>query len=501
MYDCVVTGGFVVLQGQEPFRCAIGIRDGRIVSLAEHIDPREGKEVVDANGMVVLPGGVDCHLHLGIYRPLEQDVASETESSLVGGATTVISYFRTGKHYLGRSGPYREILPLVLQATKGRAHTDFGYHLAPMESQQLAEIDWLVGDAGVASFKYYMFYKGLNLAGDSTDASAYTMSDGYDFGHLYSLMESVSQADQRYGTRGRISISLHCENAELIKLFMQRVADSSLPPLHRYSQARPPLSERLAIHEAGVLAQAARVRINLLHLSSREALTAARQVRELYPELDVRLETTLHHLALTYEALEGKGLGGKVNPPLRTPGDVEALWEGIFCGDIQWVASDHACCLETLKGEDVWHAQPGFGGTALLYPLLISEGYHRRGLQLAKLADLASTAPAKAFGCYPQKGAIALGADADLTIVDLEKEQTITSDLLHSAQDHTPFHGVRLKGWPVRTILRGKTVFQHGEIVGPPTGIFLHRPLHRSSESVAAPSKQGKRHNSALGNP
>jgi dihydropyrimidinase/allantoinase len=458
-------------------RCDIGIKDRRIAALAETIPSSDGDEHIDAAGKVVFPGGVDSHFHIGIYRPVEQDAASETESSLVGGATSVLSYFRTGSHYLNKTGPYREIFPEVLSKTAGRAHTDYGYHLAIMTTSQLDEIDWLVREAGVSSFKYYMFYKGINLAASSSDAAAYTMSDNYDFGHLYSMMERIAAADAAYGDRGRISLSLHCENAELIKLFIERVRDLGKPPLETYHEARPPLTERLSIHEAGVLADAARVRVNLLHLSSAEALVATGQIRGLYPGLDIRAETTLHHLCLTYDMLEGKGLGGKVNPPIRTRQDVDALWAAVASGAIQWIASDHACCLEELKQDELWPAQPGFGGTALLYPVLISEGYHKRKLPLERIAQLASTNPAKAYACYPRKGAIAVGADADLTIIDLDREQVVTPELLHSAQDHTPFEGVSLKGWPVRTVLRGKTVFKDGQVTSAPSGEFLERPL------------------------
>ena len=476
-YDTVVTGGRLVLAGHGVVECDIGIRDGRIAALADDLGAADGGEHVDASGRVVLPGGVDSHFHIGIYRPVEVDAASETESSLVGGATTVLSYFRTGHHYLNKTGPYREILPEVLGKTGGRAYVDYGYHIAIMTTAQLDEIDWLAGEAGVPSFKYYMFYKGLNLAASSADAAAYTMSDNYDFGHLYSMMERIAAADAKYGAYGRISLSMHCENAELIKLFIERLRDAGKLPLETYHEARPPLTERLSIHEAGVLADAARVRINLLHLSSEEAMTAATQIRQLYPDLDIRAETTLHHLCLTYDMLEGKGLGGKVNPPIRTRRDVDALWRGVLSGAIQWVASDHACCLEELKKDELWPAQPGFGGTALLYPVLLSEGYHKRGLSLERIAELASTNPARAYGLYPRKGAIAVGSDADLAIVDLDREQVVTRDLLHSAQDHTPFEGASVRGWPVRTMLRGRTVFSDGQVTAPPGGEFLHRPL------------------------
>lgn len=473
-YDSVVLGGQVVLPGRGVTRCDLGVRDGRIAAVADALDPLAGAEVIDARGLLVFPGAVDAHFHLGIYRPLAEDARSETGSSLVGGATTILSYFRTGQHYLNRTGPYREILPEVLAATEGQAYTDYGYHIAPMTTPQLGEIDWLASEMGIASFKYYMFYKGLNLAADSTDAQRYTMSDSYDFGHLYAMMEEIARADARYGSRGRVSLSLHCENAELIKLFIDRVRHSGLTGLHAYSEARPPLTERLSIHEAGVLAAATGCRINLLHLSSAEALAAAVETARLHPRLDIRRETTLHHLMLTYDRLEG--LGGKVNPPIRTRQDVEALWAGVIDGRIDWVASDHACCMEEAKGDDLWPALPGFGGTALLYPVMLSEGYRKRGLPLERIAELVSTNPARAFGCFPQKGCIAVGSDADLALVDLEREAVVTPELLHSAQDHTPFAGVPVVGWPVRTILRGRTVYLDGQVIGQPEGRFLKRP-------------------------
>jgi len=481
-YDTVVLNGRAVLPGvSDPIAVGIGIRDGRIAAIADDLSSRDADEVIDASGKVIFPGAVDCHFHIGIYRPVEIDASEETRSSLVGGVTSVISYFRTGSHYLNKTGLYREILPEVLAKTQGRAHTDYGYHIAPMTTDQLDEIDWMVGEAGVASFKYFMFYKGLNLAASSSDAASYIMSDNYDFGHLFAMMERISDADAKFGHTGRVSLSIHCENAELIKLFIDRVKDLGLPPLETYSKARPPLSERLSIHEAGVLANASRVRANLLHLSSEEALEAVTQVRQLYPEVDIRAETTLHHLCLTYDMLEGRGLGGKVNPPIRQHGDVEALWRGVKTGAIQWVASDHACCLEELKGDQLWPAQPGFGGTALLYPVLISEGYHKRGLGLDRIAELASTNPARAYALAPRKGTIGVGADADLAVIDMEREQTVSPELLLSGQDHTPFQGVAVKGWPVITMLRGQVVFRDGLVTAPASGEYLKRPLRQAA--------------------
>ncbi|MBI4591599.1 MAG: dihydroorotase family protein [Candidatus Rokubacteria bacterium] len=474
-YEAAVINGTVVVPYVGTVRCDIGIRHGRIAALADAISPSEADEVVDARGTVVLPGAVDSHCHLGIYRGLAEDARSETASALVGGVTTVISYFRTGRHYLNKSGPYREIFPAVLAATSGQVHTDFGYHIAVMTADQLDEVDWLVGQQGVGSFKYYMFYKGLNLTADSTRGSDYTMAEAYDLGHLYVLMQRVAAAAGKYGRHGRVSLSLHCEQAELIRVFMEEVKRAGLEGLDAYHRSRPPLTERLAMAEAVVLADATRCPVNLLHLSSAEAVASGAQARRDFPHLDIRLETTLHHLALTYET--AGGILGKVNPPIRTEDDREALWRAVEDGRIDTVVSDHACCAEADKGRDLWKALPGFGGTALLYPYLLSEGHLRRGLSLVRVAELASANPARAFGLYPTKGAIAVGSDADLVMVDLDRELTVTPEVLNSAQDFTPFAGMRVRGWPSETLLRGQVVWRAGTPQGRPVGRYVKRPV------------------------
>lgn len=471
-FDSVVTGGTLVVPFVGEVRADIGIKDGVIAAIAEDLGPGDAEEGIDASGKVVMPGAVDSHYHLGIYRDLTDDTESETTSSLIGGVTSVISYFRTGSHYLNKSGPYKEIFPEVLGKVEGHAKVDFGFHLAPMTSEQITEIPWLVDEMGVASFKYYMFYKGLNLSADSRDAKGYTMAEEYDLGHLFEIMEKVSAVGSE--RPGRISLSLHCEQSELLRIFIERAkADPSVSGLAEYSAARPPLTERLSIEEAGVLADATRCKVNFLHLSSREALATALEVSQRYPHLKANLETTVHHLALAHPYLTG--LGGKVNPPIRNRADNEALWRALAMGQIGTVASDHACCMEDSKGDDLWPALPGFGGTALLYPVLISEGHHKRNIPLNRIAQVASATPAQTFNLYPRKGTIAVGADADLAIVDPELEQVVTPELCRSAQDHSPFEGVAVKGWPVATLVRGIPMLRDGEIDKDWPGRYLRR--------------------------
>lgn len=478
-FDTVVAGGTAVLPVHGPVRADIGVSGGRIAAIGElgAGSPSDvADEVIDADGKLVLPGAVDAHFHIGIYRDLATDARTETASAVTGGVTTVLSYFRTGQHYLNKTGPYHRILPEVVALTRGNAYCDVGYHLAPMTGGQVAEIPELAA-RGTASFKYYMFYKGMNLAGDARDeggAAAYTMSDAYDLGHLYQIMEQVAAADAAHHDR-RVSLSIHAEQPELIRIFVDRAAATGYRnPLEEYSNARPPFTERVAVHEAGLLAAQTGCPVNFLHLSSADALEAALEVRRRFPELDIRIETTLHHLALSYERYADQR--GKVNPPIRSGADAERLWQGVRAGEVDWVVSDHACCSEENKGGALWSALPGFGGTALLYPVLLTEG-RRRGLPLERIVDLACTAPARAYGLVPRKGALTVGGDADLAVVDMDAEEPVTAERLGSAQDYTPFEGIKLTGWPVRTLVRGRTVYRDGAIVGEPAGEYLPRPV------------------------
>jgi dihydroorotase-like cyclic amidohydrolase len=477
-FDSILKNGTVVFPFHGEVKCEIGIRDGKIAAICDEIDSNLAGEVIDAAGKYVFPAAVDSHYHIGIYRDHSIDAESESRTALLGGCGTVISYFRTGHHYLNKTGLYRDIFPEVLELSKGHFYTDYAYHIAPMATPQLDEIDWLVENAGVGSFKFYMFYKALTLSSDSTKGSDYTMAENYDLGHLYELMTRVSQMAEKHKDKARISLSLHCENPELIRVFIERVKQQDLTGLKAYSEGRPPLTEKLSVHEAAILADATGCPINLLHLSSRDALQAGIDVRRTYPNHDIKLETTLHHLALDHEELDRSGIGlkGKVNPPIRTREHSEFLWEGIKRGHVDTVVSDHACCGEEHKHQGIWESLPGFGGSSILYPVLLSEGVHKRGVSLARVAELVSSNPARNFGLFPRKGCISVGADADLTVVDMNLEKQIRADELLSAQDHTPFEGFMTKGWPVQTIIRGLVMFDNGKVTDVKQGEFIKRP-------------------------
>lgn len=467
----VVLGGVAILPGHGPVRLDVGVKDGRIAALADGLGTSDGDEVIDARGRYVVPGAVDAHFHVGIYRPHAEDARSESAAAVAGGVTSLLSYFRTGHHYLNKSGPYREIFPELLELSAGSFYCDYGYHVAPMLTSHVEEIPWLV-EQGVTSFKYYMFYKSLTLSADSTKGREYTMADEYDLGHLYEVMCRVAAVARE--KRTRISVSLHCENPELIRTFINRVKSSGVAGLRAYSEGRPPLTEQLSIEEAAVLAKDAGCAVNLLHLSSRAAVETAIEARRRLPGRDCVLETTVHHLALTYETAAGQT--AKVNPPLRTADDQEALWAAVLAGEVDTVVSDHACCMEEAKGGDLWSALPGFGGTELLYPALVTLGAKQRGLPLSRVVELLSTNPSRHFGLFPRKGTLAVGSDADMALLDMETTRTVERKSTHSAQDHSPFAGMALTGWATTTMLRGNMVYKEGRVVGSPRGQFLKRP-------------------------
>jgi dihydropyrimidinase/allantoinase len=196
-------------------------------------------------------------------------------------------------------------------------------------------------------------------------------------------------------------------------------------------------------------------------------------------------------LTLTYET--AGGIAGKVNPPIREQQDVDYLWEGIANGEVDTVVSDHACCMEEEKrDDDLWGSLPGFGGSSLLYPTLISEGFHKRNVPLVRISEIASANPARHFGLFPQKGALIVGADADFAIIDLDKTQAVNPELLQSAQKFTPFSGQKLKGWPIMTVLRGEVMMTNSEVIAKPGGQYIRRPvaLHGAISTANASSRK-----------
>lgn len=461
----------------------IAVRDEKVALVAPGIAPERAKQVHDGRGRLAFPGVVDAHMHAGIYAPLQEDAISESKAAAMGGVTSSLNYFRTGQYYLNKGGAYAKFFPEVLALAKNRFHVDYGFHLAPMDRKHIDEIPMLVDKHGVASFKIFMFYGSHGLHGASDAQRDFLMigeGERYDVAHFEFVMRGVQKARELLGTKAnQISLSLHCETAEIMTAYTKIVEkDKSQKGLAAYHASRPPHSEGLAVFTAAYLAnETALPNINLLHLSSRKAVQAAMMMAETFPHIDFRREVTIGHLMLDVNSPAAEL--AKVNPPIRPREDVEFLWQALLAEELDWVCSDHACCRHETKIPkryfgNIWMAKSGFGGTEYLLPALVSEGT-KRGMDYHHMARVTSWNPARRFGLNA-KGDLAPGYDADIALVDPASTWTIRAAESPSTQGYTPFEGLELSARVTTTYLRGQKIYEDGNVLGKPSGRYLHRP-------------------------
>ena len=461
----------------------IGIKDGKFARLAPDIKAEEAGQIVDGKNLLAFPGCVDAHMHIGIYQPHAQDAVTESKAAAMGGVTSSLTYTRTGQYYLNRGGPYRDFMPEVLRLSKGNYWVDYGFHIAPIEASHIDEMDSLLTDWGVPSFKIFMFYGGYGLHGKSSSQNEFLMigpEERYDIAHFEFIMRSARRMmDAHPEIADSISVSLHCELAEILTAYTKIVErEGNLKGLKAYSAARPPHSEGLAIWIASYLAyETDCLNINLLHLSSRKAIDAALMMQDVFPHINFRREVTVGHLLLDVDC--ECAVRAKVNPPIRPREDVEALWEAVLDRDIDWIVSDHACCSAEQKWDkrnpsNIWLAKSGFGGTEYLLSGVLSEG-SKRGMSYNHMAELLAWNPAQRYG-LANKGDIAVGLDADLVLVDPHESFAVRAAESPSQQGYTPFEGQELTGRVKSTFLRGELVYRNGNIVGPARGQYLRRP-------------------------
>jgi allantoinase len=482
-YDLILTDVRAVTpDSDDAVALDIAVKDGKIAAIGVDLPREEADQVVEGGGRTAFPGVVDGHQHWGIYNPLPVDAYSESRASAQGGVTTALSYMRTGQYYLNKGGPYADFFPEVLALTDGKAVIDYAFHLAPMSNEHIGEIPALVAEHGVTSFKIFMFYGGHGLHGASDDQSSFLMTppgERYNYAHFEFVMRGIEAARQQHPDLAEvISLSLHCETAEIMGAYTKLVEeDGTLTGLEAYHASRPPHSEGLAVTIASYLAHATGLpTINLLHLTSRAAVEAALLMRDAFPHIDFRREVTIGHLLADCHTAP---IGGKVNPPLRPRDDVEGLWAHVLAGEIDWVVSDHACCKDERKfgadRDDVFLAKSGFGGAEYLLTGMITEG-QRRGLSLGAVARLTATNPAVRYGVGATKGSLEVGKDADIVLVDLDRSWTVRADESVSAQEYSPLEGFEMTAAVTDVWLRGQQIVTDGVVTEETNGRYLSRP-------------------------
>ncbi len=452
-YDLLVEGGLVHLPGSGLTPVTLAVSGGVVAAIVAPGTALDADRRLDATGKVVLPGAIDGHIHLGsdITVPKEaEEVATETRAAVSGGVTTVLGYLMSAQ-------PYEELFDATMKVFAEAAYCDFGVHFVLGTAHHLEMLPRYVEELGVSTFKFFMNFKG--------DEGRYLGLPGNDDGFLYALMRAAAAAGAM--------VNPHTENIEVVWTTREEARqDPPDDPLVAWGRSRPPLAEAEAAGRAALFAEQFGTSTLTVHVSSALALRALVERRRTGP--GVFIETCPHYLLLDEDC--GVGTYGKVNPPLRTAADREALWAAIADGTIDVVGSDHVPRPYQAKEKDIWTASAGFPGVETLLPLMLSEGHVRRGVPLDRIVDLVSTTPAKLFGLYPRKGVIAVGADADLAVVDFREPTTLSWDGTVSAASYTPYDGLELACTVTDTVVRGEVAYSAGVAAATPTGRYVPRP-------------------------
>jgi len=458
MFDLIIANGQVLMPGRSPSLLDVAVKNGKIAALLVPGTSANADHTIDAHGKFVFPGVLDVHVHLGhgndISRPrAPSDAWTETCAAASGGVTTFIPY-------LLAADEHSTIFDDVIETTRAGSLIDFGYHLIISTEEQLAHVPDYVSDWGVTSFKIFM----NNRNGEGKRLGLPDIDDAFLF--------RLAKASAAHGA----IVCPHPESIEVAQHLRAEVMKSDpdgLGGLESWNASRPPFVEADAIQRAGRLCKAAGASIYVVHTSSGEAFDAALAARR--AGVDITIETCPHYL--THDLTWERGAVGKINPPLREKSDCDALWQAIMDGHVDTIASDHVHRSIASKEGGIWKAAPGCPGLETIFPVMLSEGYHKRGLALSRIASLLSEAPARAMGLWGRKGALLPGFDADIAIVDIDAEYKVTNDSVRSDAGYSLYDDQQMRGQVTDTLVRGVAVFQKGEIVPGLAGHgqYLHR--------------------------
>jgi dihydropyrimidinase len=446
MRKVLIKGGRVVT-AVDDYIADVLIENGKIEAIARTLEP-EDAEVHDATGLLVIPGGVDVHVHMetpmgeGVYTC--DTFESGTRSAAFGGTTTIVDF---AQQFKGESP--KLALDRRLAAAEPQCCVDYGFHviLTDANADAIAELPDLVNNEGVSSFKLYMAYPGVLMVDDAA---------------IYKIMRQVG------GHGGMVNV--HAENGIVIQALIEEAlaAGNTSPKFHQLT--RPQLMEGEATHRVIRIAELAEVPVYIVHLSAKEALDAVVEARD--RGIPAFAETCPHYLFLDDTNYDHAGFESAkyvMTPPLRDHKCQHDLWRGLRFDDLQIVSTDHCpfCFNENpmglLKskryGEENFNKIPnGAPGVELRLELLYDGGVREGKINLNRFVQLTATAPAKMFGLFPQKGTIAVGSDADVVLFDPEKQHVVSASTQHSNVDYSLFEGRRLQGKVEKVFLRGELI-------------------------------------------
>lgn len=463
MYDLIIKNGKVV-SPSSTIEHDIAIKDGKIVGLGKY-DDNEAKEVVDAKGNYVLPGGVEAHMHCqapfqGAYGA--NSFYEQSVSAAFGGVTMFMDF----ANMVSGNSPYEQVQERIKEMTESAI--DYSVHGKFIESTEEAMNDiGKLAEAGVPTFKMFMTYGRDGV-----------MSDDETILNVFEKAKEVNGLPM-----------LHCESDPIAERNFQKYEAEGDLRWVNFAKSKPVMCEVEAFDRAVNFARYTDTAILVVHTTNEDALDTARKAHaEKFP---LYVETGPHYLTLFKDLYEREdGYLAICSPPLRTEEEAKALWEGIEDGTISLIGSDD-CTFDVdeksmflEKNEDGTWKQDftkvvnGLSGLEIRLPIMLSEGVNKGRISINKLCALLSTNIAKIYGCYPRKGIIAPGSDADIVIVDLDKEVTLDTDVLHNNISYCLHEGMEIKGYPVMTIANGKIIVKDGEFLGEEgAGRFVERKI------------------------
>ena len=446
-----------VVNADSTVRTDVLIDKGVIKDVRPSIPPNSAATIVDATGLLLLPGGIDAHTHLDMPfggTNSADDFETGTRAAAIGGTTTIVDFA-----IQARGTKMRTALDTWWKKAEGKACIDYGLHMivTDLPDAGLEDMDEMVRE-GVASFKLFMAYPNVLMVDDAT----------------------IFKAMRQTAKNGAL-ICMHAENGSVIDVIVQRaLAEGKTAPIY-HALTRPTRAEAEAVHRAIAMAEMAGVPVYIVHLSSEDALNQVREARD--RGLPAFAETCPQYLLLSLEDVQDKGWEGAkyvFTPPLREKKNQPKLWEGLRKDNLQVVSTDHCpFCFEDQKalGKDDFTKIPNGGpGIENRLQLLHHHGVGKGNFSLNRFVELVSTAPARIFGMYPKKGVIAPGSDGDIVLWDPQAVHTISAATHHMRVDYSMFEGFKVKGNARDVYSRGELVVSKGEFIATPgRGQYLRR--------------------------
>lgn len=447
MYDLALKNGFIVNEN-EIYLGNIYIQDEKIVEIS--LADKPATEVYDVSGKYLLPGCIDTHCHFrDPGATAKEDFTTGTQAAIAGGVTTVFDMPNTNPSVLNEQD--------LLQKANyfaPKAFADYGIWGLSLGEINLGDLPRLC-EAGASAVKFFWGYA-INA---KTKALIYNYNPKDEDiipplgdGEVYEIFEQMAKT-------GKI-IAIHAENIELIQTLTKRLQQSGKKDYEALIQSRPALAEALTIQTASLLAKATGARLHILHLTSKMGMEAVAQAKA--NGVNITAETCPQYLFLSAKDYDSVGSMMKVYPVIKHEEDRLALWQGLKNGTIDFIASDHAPHIISEKQGDLFSIPAGMCGVETMLPLMLNE-VNNGHITLPFLVKVMAKNVADIYN-LPNKGNLEIGKDADIVVVDMNKVDTIENEKLHSKQPLTAFAGRKIKGWPIKTFLRGQLVVDNNKI-------------------------------------